>query len=188
MVAPRLQDKYKTEVLPSLMEQAETKNPMAVPRLDKIVVSMGVGAALQDKKRLELAAKDLTVITGQKPAICKARKSVSNFKVRRGYETGLKVTLRGARMYEFLDRLIAVAIPRIRDFRGLSSQSFDGRGNYSLGVTEQTVFPEIDPAAVEWAQGMNITLVTTAKNDREGQEFLRLMGMPFRTESSKSGG
>lgn len=180
----RLLEKYKSEVLPALFEHVGTKNPMAVPRMDKIVVSMGVGAALQDKRRLELAAKDLAVITGQKPQICRARKSVSNFKVRRGNETGLKVTLRGQRMFEFMDRLINVAIPRIRDFRGLNPQSFDGRGNYSMGIVEQTVFPEIDSAAVEWAQGMNVTLTTTANNDREGRELLRLMGMPFKRPQS----
>jgi large subunit ribosomal protein L5 len=143
---------------------------------------MGVGVATTDKKRLEVAARDLTTITGQKPRVCRARKSVSNFKVREGQETGLKVTLRGRRMYEFLDRLIHIAIPRIRDFRGLNPQSFDGRGNYSLGVNEQTIFPEIDAAAVEWPQGMNITVVTTARNDRESRELLKRLGMPFRAE------
>ncbi|NLX14398.1 MAG: 50S ribosomal protein L5 [Phycisphaerales bacterium] len=179
---PRLMEKYRTEVLPALYEQAGTNNPMAVPRLNKIVVSMGLGIAIQEKRRLEMAAKDLTVITGQKPQVCRARKSVSNFKVRAGYETGLKVTLRGHRMYEFLDRLINTAIPRIRDFRGLNPRSFDGRGNYSFGVNEQTVFPEIDAAAVEAPQGMNITFVTSAGNDRDSRELLRLIGMPFRTE------
>jgi len=183
----RLLEKYKAEVLPALLERAKSRNPMAAPRLEKIVVSMGVGAAVQDKKRLELAARDISAVTGQKPLVCKARKSVSNFKVRRGYETGLKVTLRGPRMYEFLDRLIHVAIPRVRDFRGLDPQSFDGRGNYSLGVTEQTIFPEIDPAAVEWPQGMNITMVTTATNDRDSRELLGRLGMPFRTEAPPGG-
>jgi large subunit ribosomal protein L5 len=182
----RLQEQYKAQILPELLQDASTSNPMAVPRLQKVVVSMGVGSATQDKKRIELAAKDLTVITGQKPFVCKAKKSVSNFKVREGQETGLKVTLRGKRMYEFLDRLINIAIPRIRDFRGLNPQSFDGRGNYSMGVSEQTIFPEIDAAAVEWAQGMNITVVTTARNDRECRELLRRLGMPFRTD--KAGG
>ncbi len=179
---PRLLEKYKQEVLPQLLEQGKTSNPMAVPRLQKVVVSMGVGIAIQDKKRIEMAAKDLSTITGQKPLVCKARKSVSNFKVRAGQETGLKVTLRGGRMYEFMDRLIHVAIPRMRDFRGLNPRSFDGRGNYSMGVTEQSIFPEIDSAAIEAAQGMNITVVTTASNDRESRELLRLLGMPFRTE------
>ncbi len=178
----RLLEKYKKEVQPALMKQAGTNNPMAVPRLSKIVISMGVGKAVEDKKRVELAAKDLGVISGQKPLVCKARKSVSNFKVRAGQETGAKVTLRGKRMYEFLDRLIHVAIPRIRDFRGLNPQSFDGRGNYSMGVGEQTIFPEIDAAAVEWPQGMNITMVTSARNDRECRELLKQMGLPFRAE------
>jgi large subunit ribosomal protein L5 len=184
----RMLEKYKSEVLPALLEGTKSRNPMAVPRLAKIVVSMGVGSAIQDKKRLELAARDLTTVTGQKPQVCRARKSVSNFKVRRGMDTGLKVTLRGQRMYEFLDRLIHVAIPRIRDFRGLNPRSFDGLGNYSLGVAEQTIFPEIDSASVEWPQGMNITVVTTARNDRESRELLRLMGMPFRTEETAGEG
>jgi large subunit ribosomal protein L5 len=183
----RLQEKYKSEILPQLFEQAGTTNPMAVPRLVKVVVSMGVGAALVDKKRLEMAAKDLGLIAGQKPQVCKARKSVSNFKVRAGNETGLKVTLRGARMYEFLDRLISVSIPRIRDFRGLNPQSFDGRGNYSMGVSEQSIFPEIDATAIEWTQGMNITIVTTAKNDQGSRELLRLLGMPFQKDAKDDG-
>jgi len=187
MTMARLLEKYKAEVLPALLEEAGTKNPMAAPKLAKIVVSMGVGSATQDKKRIELAAKDLTIIAGQRPQVCNAHKSVSNFKVREGNPTGLKVTLRGARMYEFLDRLINVAIPRIRDFRGLNPQSFDGRGNYSLGVTEQTIFPEIDAAAVEWPQGMNITVVTTAGNDRQSRRLLGLLGMPFRTETAEEG-
>ena len=182
----RLQEKFKKEILPAMMTAAGTKNPLAVPRLQKIVISMGVGAATVDKKRIDLAAKDLTVIAGQKPAVCNARKSVSNFKVRAGYPTGLRVTLRGARMYEFMDRLINIAIPRIRDFRGLNPRSFDGRGNYSMGVAEQTIFPEIDSAAVEWPQGMNITFVTSARNDRESREFLKRMGMPFRTDAALS--
>jgi len=181
----RLLERYKAEILPELLKQKSTTNPMAVARLEKVVISMGVGSAIQEKRRLELAAKDLSTITGQKPLVCKARKSVSNFKVRAGMKTGLKVTLRGQRMYEFLDRLISVAIPRIRDFRGLSPKSFDGHGNYSMGVTEQTIFPEIDPAAVEWPQGMNITLVTTAEDDRESRELLRLMGMPFRLDNKQ---
>jgi len=184
----RLQDKYRNEILPRLLERAGTDNSLAVPRLVKVVISMGVGAALQDKKRLELAARDLAIIAGQKPQICRARKSVSNFKVRAGNETGLKVTLRGARMYEFLDRLISVSIPRIRDFRGLNPQSFDGRGNYSMGVSEQSIFPEIDPASIEWNQGMNITLVTSAGNDQDSRELLRLLGMPFQKDSRSGNG
>src|SRR5262245_6867435 len=178
----RLFDRYRQEVLPGLMQDAGTKNPMAVARLQKIVVSMGVGRATEDKKRIELAGKDLATITGQKPLVVKAKKSVSNFKVRQGQETGLKVTLRGKRMYEFLDRLINIAIPRVRDFRGLNPQSFDGRGNYSMGVGEQTIFPEIDAAAVEWPQGMNITVVTSARSDRECRELLKRIGMPFRSD------
>ena len=186
----RLQEKYKNEVLPKLLERAGTKNPMAVPRLSKVVISMGVGKAAQekDKRRIELAVKDLGTVTGQKPVVCKARKSVSNFKGRAGQETGVMVTLRGARMYEFLDRLIHISIPRIRDFRGLNPRSFDGRGNYSMGVAEQTIFPEVDPAAVEFPQGMNITVVTTAKNDRDSRELLRLLGMPFRTDKALGDG
>ncbi|HOA76040.1 MAG TPA: 50S ribosomal protein L5 [Phycisphaerae bacterium] len=184
----RLEAKYKNEILPRLFERAGTTNPMAVPRLVKIVLSMGVGAALQDKKRLELSSRDLSIIAGQKPVVCKARKSVSNFKVRAGNETGLKVTLRGARMYEFLDRLITIAIPRIRDFRGLNPQSFDGRGNYSMGVSEQSIFPEIDPASIEWTQGLNITIVTTAKNDQDSRELLRLIGMPFQKDTKQGNG
>lgn len=182
----RLQEKYKKEILPGLLERAGTKNPMAVPRLSKVVISMGVGKAAQDKdkRRVEMAVKDLATICGQKPVVCKARKSVSNFKVRAGQETGVMVTLRGARMYEFMDRLIHICIPRVRDFRGLNPRSFDGRGNYSMGVSEQTIFPEVDAAAVEFPQGMNITVVTTARNDRDSRELLRLLGMPFRTEKA----
>lgn len=176
----RLLERYKTQVLPALQQQLGRTNPMAIPKLQKIVVSMGVGLAIQDKKRIESAAKELGQIVGQRPVICKARKSVSNFKVREGADTGLKVTLHGHRMYEFLDRLINVAIPRIRDFRGLNPQSFDGRGNYSLGISEQTIFPEIDPDAIEYPQGMNVTIVTNARNDREARQLLALMGMPFR--------
>jgi large subunit ribosomal protein L5 len=178
----RLLEHYQKEILPAMQSELGITNALAVPRLEKIIVSMGVGASLVDKRRLELAAKDLARITGQKAAICRARKSVSNFKVRAGSPTGLKTTLRGRRMYEFLDRLINVAIPRIRDFRGLNPQGFDGGGNYSLGVGEQTVFPEIDAAAVEWPQGMNITLVTTARDDRQARVLLRKLGMPFRKD------
>jgi large subunit ribosomal protein L5 len=153
---------------------------MAVPKMQKVVVSMGVGKATQDKKFIEKAQQDLMMIVGQKPLICRAKKSVSNFKVRQGDQTGLKVTLRGQRMYEFMDRLINLAIPRVKDFRGLSPNSFDKKGNYSLGMSEQTVFPEIDPAKVEAVQGMNITFVTTAKTDDEARELLKLFGMPFR--------
>ncbi len=176
----RLRELYKSKIVSELTKEFGYKNSMAVARMEKIIVSMGVGKAVQDKKFMELAQDDLTRITGQKPLVCKAKKSVSNFKVRAGDKTGLKVTLRGVRMYEFMDRLISLAIPRVRDFRGLSPKSFDGRGNYSMGLVEQGVFPEIDPAKMEFTQGMNITFVTTAKTDAEGQKMLSLFGMPFR--------
>ena len=177
----RLKDKYREEILPALKESLGRTNVLSLPRLEKIVVSMGVGAAIQEKKRLEQAGRDLTQITGQKGLVCKARKSISNFKLREGNEIGVMVTLRNERMYEFLDRLINLAVPRIRDFRGLNPQSFDGRGNYSMGLTEQTVFPEVDPDKAEWLQGMNVTFVTTARTDEEGRELLRGFGVPFRT-------
>ena len=177
----RVLERYRQEVVPVLRDELKRTNRLSLPQLEKIVVSMGVGLAIQDKKRLDAAAKDLALITGQRPLSCKARKSVSNFKLREGQEIGLKVTLRGERMYEFLDRLISLAIPRVRDFRGLNPQSFDGRGNYSLGLSEQTVFPEVDPNKVESQQGMHVTIVTTARNDEEARELLTKMGMPFRT-------
>ncbi|MBN2455907.1 MAG: 50S ribosomal protein L5 [Sedimentisphaerales bacterium] len=176
----RLRDLYNSKVEPQLQQEFEYKNPMAVPRMVKIVVSMGIGRATQDKKYLELARKDLAMITGQLPAVCKAKRSVSNFKLRTGNEIGLKVTIRSGRMYEFMDRLINLAIPRVRDFRGLNPSSFDGRGNYSMGIDEQGVFPEIDPAKLEFQQGMNITFVTTAQTDEEAKKMLSLFGMPFR--------
>jgi large subunit ribosomal protein L5 len=184
----RLKELYKTKVVPELIKAFNYKNPMAVPRLQKIVISMGVGKAVQDKKFIEMAKKDLTAISGQQPLVCKAKKSVSNFKVRQGDLTGLKVTLRGVRMYEFLDRLINLAIPRVRDFRGLAPNSFDGNGNYSMGLAEQSVFPEIDTAKLEAQQGMNITFVTTAKNNDEARQMLASFGMPFKTieKGSKS--
>ena len=176
----RLRDLYRSKVVSELTKEFGYKNVMTVPQVKKIVVSMGIGRATQDKKFLELAKKDMMMITGQMPVVCKAKKSVSNFKVREGNETGLKVTVRGARMYEFMDRLINLAIPRVRDFRGLSPNSFDGRGNYSMGLTEQSVFPEINAAKMEFQQGMNITFVTTAKTDQEARKLLQLFGMPFR--------
>ncbi len=182
----RLKDLYKSKVVGELVKEFGYKNRMAVPRLEKIIVSMGVGKAVQDKKFIELAKADLTMITGQMPLVCKAKKSVSNFKVRQGQQTGLKVTVRGERMYEFMDRLISLAIPRVRDFRGLSPQGFDGRGNYSMGLLEQTVFPEINPAKVEFQQGMNITFVTSAKSDDEARRMLVLFGMPFRETKASS--
>ena len=176
----RMRDIYKSKVSPALAEKFKYKSPMAVPKLEKIVISMGVGKAVQDKKFLDSALRDMTMIAGQKPQICLAKKSVSNFKVRQGDKTGLKVNLRGQRMYEFLDRLINLAIPRVKDFRGLNPKSFDGRGNYSMGLTEQTVFPEIDAAEVDNNQGMNITFVTTANTDDESREMLSQFGMPFK--------
>src|SRR3972149_6287205 len=177
----RLTDLYKSKIVPELTKEFGYKNPMAVPQVKKVVVSMGVGKATQDKKFLELAKKDLMMITGQMPLVCKAKKSVSNFKVREGMETALKVTIRGVRMYEFMDRLVSLAIPRVRDFRGLSPESFDGRGNYSMGLAEQSVFPEINLAKMEFQQGMNITFITSAKTDLEELKLLQLFGMPFKT-------
>jgi large subunit ribosomal protein L5 len=176
----RLRDIYKSQIIPALQKKFDYKNQMAVPRMEKVIVSMGVGRAVTDKKFLDSALKDLTVIVAQKPLVCEAKKSVSNFKVRAGDKTGLKVTLRKERMYEFMDRLINLAIPRVRDFRGLSPNSFDGRGNYSMGLDEQSVFPEIDASRIENQQGMNVTLVTTARTDEEGRELLHLFGMPFK--------
>lgn len=183
----RLKDLYKSQVAPALIEKFKYSNALAVPRLKKIVVSMGVGRATDNKAVMESALKDLTMITGQKPVICRAKKSVSNFKLRKGYEVGLKVTLRRERMYEFLDRLVSLAIPRVRDFRGLSPKGFDGRGNYSLGLGEQAVFPEIDPAQIQIPQGMNVTLVTTARSDEEAFELLRGFGMPLRSAEANEG-
>ncbi len=177
----RLRDLYKSKIINELKSEFGYRNPMSVPKVQKIIVSMGVGRALQDKKYMEQAKKDLAIISGQKPVVCKAKKSVSNFKVREGYETGLKVTMRGIRMYEFMDRLINLAIPRVRDFRGLNPKSFDGRGNYSMGFNEQSVFPEIDPAKVDITQGMNITFVTSANSDDEARKLLACFGMPFKT-------
>ena len=182
----RLKDLYKSKVVSELKSEFGYKNPMSVPKIEKIVVSMGVGRAVADKKFMTLAFQDLTQITGQKPLICKARKSVSNFKVREGYETGLKVTMRGDRMYDFMDRLISLAIPRVRDFRGLSPKGFDGRGNYSMGLTEQSVFPEIDSAKIDFQQGMNITFVTTAKTNDEARKMLTFFGMPFKSTEKEN--
>jgi large subunit ribosomal protein L5 len=172
-----LKEKYGSEVMPRLMEKLGVKNPMRIPRLTKIVVNMGLGVA--EKDALKNHTEELALITGQRPMVTKARKSISNFKLRQGMLIGAKVTLRGNRMYEFLDRLVGAALPRIRDFRGLPLNSFDGRGNYSFGVLEQTIFPEIDPDKVTSSQGMDITIVTTARNDGEALELLKLLGMPF---------
>jgi len=184
----RLKDLYKSKVIQELTKEFGYKNSMAVPRMEKVVISMGIGKATQDKKFLESAKKDLIMIVGQMPIACKAKKSVSNFKVREGTETGLKVTVRGLRMYEFMDRLISLAIPRVRDFRGLNANSFDGRGNYSMGLSEQSVFPEINLAKMEFQQGMNITFVTTAKTNDEARKLLELFGMPFKKPESKDAG
>jgi large subunit ribosomal protein L5 len=176
----RLQDKYTNEVVPKLKEKLGRTNVLSLPRLQKIVVNMGVGKALQDKNRMEQAAEQLTNICGQKSQITKARVAISAFRLREGNEVGCRVTLRGKRMYEFLDRLVSVALPRIRDFRGVNPKSFDGNGNYSIGLSEQMVFPEIDPDKVNFTQGMDITFVTSTRNDDESRELLRLFGMPFR--------
>lgn len=176
----RLQDKYFAEILPNLKKKFGRENAMSIPKIEKIVVNMGVGKAVENRKRLEASAGDLSRITGQKPVITRARRSVSNFKLRQGMEIGCKVTLRRARMYEFFDRLISVVIPRIRDFRGLSQRAFDGRGNYAFGLSEQSVFPEIDLDKMEFQQGMDVCIVTTADNDTEGLELLKAFGVPFR--------
>jgi large subunit ribosomal protein L5 len=176
----RLEALYKSEVVPALMKEFKYGNRMQVPRLEKVVISMGIGEASKEKKFLEGGLKDLTLIAGQKPLVCKATKSISNFKLREGMEVGAKVTLRRARMYEFLDRLISLAVPRVRDFRGLSPKSFDGRGNYSMGLSEQTVFPEINLDDIVGTQGMNIAVVTTARTDDEARYMLKSFGVPFR--------
>lgn len=176
----RLMERYKSEILPKLKEELKCDNVHRIPKVTKIVVSMGLGSAQQDKKRIESATKDLGQIAGQRPVVTKARKSVSNFKLREGYPIGCMVTLRAERMYEFLDRLISLVIPRIRDFRGLNPQAFDGRGNYSMGLAEQSVFPEIDIDKIDSTQGMNVTIVTSAEDDTEGKTLLTLLGMPFR--------
>jgi large subunit ribosomal protein L5 len=177
---PRLREQYEKTVLPELMKRFSYKNPMQAPRLKKIVVNMGVGDALVNIKFLDQAVAELTTITGQKPSIRRSKKSIANFKLRAGQAIGCMVTLRGARMYEFYDRLVNVALPRIRDFRGVPTRSFDGQGNYTLGLSEQIIFPEINYDRVEKVRGMDITFVTSARNDEEGQELLKLMSMPFR--------
>jgi large subunit ribosomal protein L5 len=176
----RLKDKYKNEIAPALAKDFDIKNPMAIPRLEKVVINMGIGEAIANAKVLDTAAEELRVITGQKPVITKAKKSIASFKLRQGMNIGTMVTLRGERMYEFLDRLISVALPRVRDFRGISGKAFDGRGNYTLGIREQLIFPEIDFNKVEKTRGMNISIVTTAKNDEQSRALLKALGMPFR--------
>lgn len=176
----RLLDRYQKEIVPHLKQKFGRDNVLSLPKLQKIVVNMGVGEALQDKNRMEICADQLSQITGQKAQIRKARVAVSGFRLREGNEVGCRVTLRGQRMYEFLDRLISIALPRIRDFRGVNPKSFDGNGNYSLGLTEQTVFPEIDPDKVNFVQGMDIAFVISQRSDDESRELLRSFGMPFR--------
>jgi large subunit ribosomal protein L5 len=179
MARARLHEQYETTVRPALMQEFGYKNPMQVPRLEKIVVNMGVGEAVQDSKKAEAAAADLTAITGQHPVITKAKRSIATFKLREGMPIGCKVTLRRERMYEFLDRLITVALPRVRDFRGISGRSFDGRGNFALGLKEQLVFPEIDYDRVDATRGMDVIIVTTARTDGEAKALLKAFDMPF---------
>jgi large subunit ribosomal protein L5 len=179
MARARLHEHYDTTVRPALMQEFGYKNPMQVPRLEKIVVNMGVGEAVQDAKKAEAAAADLTAITGQHPVITKAKRSIATFKLRQGMPIGCKVTLRRERMYEFLDRLITVALPRVRDFRGIPGKSFDGRGNFALGLKEQLVFPEIDYDRVDATRGMNVVIVTTARTDDEAKALLKAFDMPF---------
>jgi len=176
----RLQEHYRKNVVPEMMKQRGYKTTMEVPRIEKITLNMGVGETVQDKKILDNAVSDLTKIAGQKPVVTKAKKSIATFKVRKGYPVGCMVTLRGKRMYEFLDRLVSVAIPRIRDFRGVSSRAFDGRGNYSLGVKEQIIFPEIQYDQVDQIRGMDITITTTAVDNRQGRALLEAFNFPFR--------
>ena len=177
---PRMKSRYREEVLPAMLEEFAFSNVMQVPGLTKIVVNMGVGEAARDSKLIEGAVKDLTAITGQKPQVTKARKSIAQFKLREGMPIGAHVTLRGDRMWEFLDRLLALALPRIRDFRGLSATQFDGRGNYTFGLTEQVMFHEIDQDKIDRSRGMDITVVTTAQNDDEGRALLKKLGFPFK--------
>lgn len=175
----RMRDKYNAEVAPALMQKFNYKSTMQIPKLDKIVINVGLGEARENPKAIEAACNDLALITGQKPIVTKARKSVANFKLREGMNIGCKVTLRADKMYEFLDRLFNVALPRVRDFRGINPNAFDGRGNYSLGIKEQLIFPEIDYDKIDKIRGMDIIFVTTAETDEEGRELLSLMGAPF---------
>jgi large subunit ribosomal protein L5 len=183
--APRLKQRYESDVRPQLQRELGLRNVMEVPRLEKIVLNCGVGLATQQQSLLDGAVTDLTVITGQKPLVTRAKKSIAGFKLRAGNPIGAKVTLRGARMWEFYDRLVSLAIPRIRDFRGMEPNSFDGRGNYTFGVTEQLIFPEIDYDSIDTVRGMDITIVTTANSDGEGRALLTALGFPFRRESER---
>ncbi len=178
-MTPRLQEKYKNEVVQAMVEKFGYKNIMEVPKLEKIVVNMGVGEAKDNQKVLESAVNDLTLIAGQKPVLTRAKKSVANFKIRENMALGCKVTLRGANMYEFADKLVSIALPRVRDFRGVSDKAFDGRGNYSLGIKEQLIFPEIEYDKIDKVRGMDIIFVTSANTDEEARELLRFLGMPF---------
>lgn len=187
-MTPRLKERYRSEIIPALMKEFKYTNVQAVPRLRKIVVNMGLGEAIQNAKLLDSAGRELGLITGQKPVITRARKSISNFKLRKNMPIGAMVTLRGNTMYEFFDRLANVALPRVRDFRGLSTRAFDGRGNYSIGLRDQLVFPEVDYAKVEKVKGMNISIVTGARTDAEALALLKRMGLPFRQESRRRGG
>ena len=187
-MTPRLQEQYEKEVLPGLAEHLGRSNRLSLPRLQKIVVNMGVGKAIQDKKHMEAAVSAMTEITGQKPIITKARRAIAGFRLREEMAIGCKVTLRRSRMYEFLDRLISIALPRVRDFRGLDPNAFDGNGNYSLGLSEQLVFPELNPDKYTTVQGMNITMVTSVSSNDEARELLRRMGMPFRREDASAAG
>lgn len=175
----RLQEKYRAEVVPALQQKFQYKNVMEIPRLEKVVINMGLGDCKDNAKALEVAVSELATISGQKPLVTKSKKSIANFKLRAGMNVGAKVTLRGDRMYEFADKLVSIVLPRVRDFRGVSAKAFDGRGNYSLGVREQLIFPEIEYDKVEKIRGMEMVFVTTAKTDEEAKELLRLMGMPF---------
>ncbi len=176
----RLKEKYKNDIAPALAKEFDIKNPMAIPRIEKVIVNMGMGEAVSNAKILDTAVEELRAITGQKPVVTKAKKSIASFKLRQGMNIGTMVTLRGDRMFEFLDRLISVALPRVRDFRGISGKAFDGRGNYTLGIREQLIFPEIDFNKVDKTRGMNISIVTTAKNDEQSRALLKALGMPFR--------
>jgi large subunit ribosomal protein L5 len=178
--APRLKSRYQAEIKPALKTKFAYKNVMQIPTLTKVIVNMGVGEAARDSKLIEGAIRDLTIITGQKPQVTKSRKSIAQFKLREGMPIGAHVTLRNDRMWEFTDRLLSIALPRIRDFRGLSPKQFDGNGNYTFGLTEQNVFPEIEQDKIDRTRGMDITFVTTAKNDEEGRELLRALGFPFK--------
>jgi large subunit ribosomal protein L5 len=180
MATPRLQQKYFKEVVPSLQKQLQLTSPMQVPRIEKICLNQGVGSAVQDKKLIDIAMEEMSTVTGQKAVPTKARKAISNFKLREGMPIGVTVTLRGKRMYEFLDRLITVALPRVRDFRGVNEKGFDGRGNYTLGIKEQIIFPEISIDKVTKLMGMSITFVTNTENDQEAYALLKSMGMPFK--------